>query len=132
MDAPDLTGFNLESFEFKPDWSGNPYGRYRWAEQLFSQKKYREAARELQALIAEVGVDGDVRHGLLDARLLLARAHYHAAHLKPAEETCRAILADHPTEGYAALLLGRTLERQSRKDEAAQMLARAAAMGMTV
>lgn len=114
------------------DWTGDPYGRFRWAEGLFAQKKYREAARELQALIAEVSDDLDVRHGLLDARLLLARAQYHAAHLVRAEETCRQILADHPTEAYAALLLGRSLERQSRHDEAAPVMARARALGAEV
>lgn len=122
--------FNPDAItNFTPDWTGDPYGRYRWAEQLFSQKKYREAARELQALIEEVSGDLDVRHGLLDARLLLARAQYHAAHLTRAEETCRAILADHPTEAYAVLLLGRSLERQSRNEEAAAVLARARALG---
>ena len=114
------------------DWTGNPYGRFRWAEDLFEQKKYREAARELQALIAEVSDDLDVRHGLLDARMLLARAQFHAAHLTKAEETCRAILEDHPTESYAALLLGRSLERQSRKAEAALVMARARALGAEV
>lgn len=114
------------------DWSGDPYGRYRWAEELFGQKRYREAVKELEALIAEVSDDTEVRHSLLDARLLLARSHYHAAHLRPAEEICRAILADHPTEAYATLLLGRTLQRQSRKDEAEGVLAMAAAMGQTL
>ena len=114
------------------DWTGDPYGRFRWAENLFAQKKYRESARELQALIAEVSDDLDVRHGLLDARLLLARAQYHAAHLNLAEQTCRQILGDHPTEAYAALLLGRSLERQSRKDEAARVMARARALGAEV
>ncbi|MGA4670955.1 tetratricopeptide repeat protein [Propionibacteriaceae bacterium Y1923] len=118
--------------EFTPNWSGDPYGRFRWAETLFERKQYREAARELQALLAEVSDDLEVRHGLLDARLLLARAQYHAAHLTRAEETCRAILDDHPTEAYAALLLGRALQRQSRKDEAAAVLARARALGAEV
>lgn len=121
---------NAHDFTF--DWTGDPYGRFRWAEDLFSQKKYREAARELAELFAEVSGDLDVHHGLLDARLLLARAQYHAAHLVKAEETCRAILADHPTESYAALLLGRSLERQSRKDEAALVMARARALGAEV
>lgn len=118
--------------ELTLDWTGDPYGRFRWAEELFSRKRYREAARELQALIAEVSGDFEIHHGLLDARLLLARAQYHAAHLTRAEETCRAILDDHPTEAYAALLLGRSLQRQSRKDEAAAVLARASALGAEV
>lgn len=118
--------------ELSLDWSGDPYGRYRWAEQLSETKKYREAAKELETLIAEVSTERDVRHGLLDARLLLARSHYHAAQLKAAERTCRMILADHPTEAYTTLLLGRCLQRQNRAEEAQGVLAMAQAMGQQV
>lgn len=115
-----------------PDWTDDPYGRFRWAEELFARKRYREAVKELRALLAEVSGDADVRHSLLDARLLLARAHYHAAQLKAAERTCRAILADHPTEAYATLLLARTLQRQNRAEEATGVMAMAQAMGQEV
>lgn len=115
-----------------PDWTEDPYGRFRWAETLFSQKKYREAAKELEALLAEVADDTDVRHGFGDARLLLARSHFHAAQLKAAERETRTLLADDPADGYAALLMGRILQRQNRKDEAEPFLARARARAMGV
>jgi Flp pilus assembly protein TadD len=62
-------------------------------------------------------------------RLLLARAYYHSAQLGRAETAARAVLADDPTDDYAALLLARTLERSSRKDEAAGALRVATALG---
>jgi Tfp pilus assembly protein PilF len=51
-------------------------------------------------------------------RLLLARAYFHSASLKPAEEHLLVILDRDPTEAYAHLLMARTLERLSRGDEA--------------
>lgn len=119
----------LTDFVTTLDWTGNPYGRFRWAESLFADKKYLEAARQLEALIEEVGQDEDTRHAITDARLLLARSYYHAASLKPAEQVARAVLDEDPTEAYAALLLARCLQRQSRADEAEQAMNLARALG---
>lgn len=55
----------------------------------------------------------------LEVREYLARAHYHRAALGPAEQELRTLLATDPTNEYATLMLARTLERQSRHDEAA-------------
>ena len=118
----------LTDFVTNLDWTGNPYGRFRWAESLFAQKKYLEAAKQLETLLTEVGED-DQSHGYTDAKLLLARSYYHAASLKPAEKAARAVLAEAPTEAYAALLLARCLQRQSRKDEAEQAMNLARALG---
>ena len=101
------------------------YQDYRRAEMLFEIRDYRGAARTLEGLLA----GADVGHGLVAARHLLARSYFHQALLGPAEATARALLADDPTDAYAALLLFRSLERQSRHDEAAGALRLATALG---
>jgi predicted Zn-dependent protease len=64
----------------------------------------------------------------VSVRLLLARAYFHSARLQKAEDEVREVIALAPGEAYAYLLLGRTLQRQSRHDEAAGPLRIAAAM----
>lgn len=106
------------------------YERFRWAEGQFEDRDYRGAARTLEALLADIEREPDqVGHPVTDVRLLLARAYYHSAQLRHAEEAARALLADNPTEGYAALLLARTLQRANRPDEARQAMNLAAALG---
>ncbi|HZP50460.1 tetratricopeptide repeat protein, partial [Actinocrinis sp.] len=61
------------------------------------------------------------------ARLLLARAYYHTAQLRRAEEQLREVIARDPVEHYAYLMLGRTLQRQGRHEEAKPWLRMAAA-----
>ncbi|MGO1972905.1 MAG: tetratricopeptide repeat protein [Propionibacteriaceae bacterium] len=73
--------------------------------------RYREAVDHLRDLVVEVPDHSD-------ARLLLARAYYHSALLAPAEEHLAVLLERDPTDDYARLLLVRTLERQSRHEEA--------------
>jgi predicted Zn-dependent protease len=82
-----------------------------------------EAAQVLADLVAE-------EPDALAARLLLARAYYHSAQLGRAEQEARALVAANPADGYAQLLLGRSLARQSRHDEAAGPLKLAAALGV--
>jgi tetratricopeptide (TPR) repeat protein len=60
-------------------------------------------------------------------RLLLARAYYHSAQLRRAEEQLRTVIELDPVEHYAYLMLGRTLERQARHAEAAPWLRAASA-----
>jgi hypothetical protein len=55
----------------------------------------------------------------------------HSAQLGRAERELRTIVAENPADAYAHLLLGRTLQRQSRHDEAGTHLRLAAAMGLT-
>ncbi len=95
----------------------------RWdrARLFFDAKEYGTAVRILTGLVAE--------HPEQTAqRLLLARAYYHSAQLSRAETELRAILERDPVEHYARLMLGRTLERLGRTDEAAPHLRMAAAM----
>jgi Flp pilus assembly protein TadD len=106
------------------------YERFRWAEGQFEDRDYRGAARTLEALLADIEREPEqAGHTVTDVRLLLARAYYHSAQLRHAEEAARALLADNPTEAYAALLLARTLQRANRPDEARQAMNLAAALG---
>ncbi|MFE4621144.1 MULTISPECIES: tetratricopeptide repeat protein [unclassified Streptomyces] len=95
----------------------------RWdrAQLFFDAKEYGTAVRILRGLVAE-------HPDQTAQRLLLARAYYHSAQLSRAETELRAVLDRDPVEHYARLMLGRTLERQGRTDEAAPHLRMAAAM----
>lgn len=99
----------------------------RWlrAQALFEDRAYREAIVLLKELleVEEIG------HGLTGARLLLARSYYHSALLGPAIDAAREVLAIDPHEPYAHLLLGRSLQRQSKPEEAAPHLKLAELLG---
>ena len=100
----------------------------RWvrAQSLFEERAYREAIVMLKELIAE---SEDVGHALTEAKLLLARSYYHSALLGPAIDAAREVLAADPHEPYAHLLIGRSLQRQSKRDEAAPHLKLAKLLG---
>ncbi|MFE4534502.1 tetratricopeptide repeat protein [Streptomyces scopuliridis] len=95
----------------------------RWdrARLFFDAKEYVTAARILTGLVDEVPEQ-------VAPRLLLARAYYHSARLAKAEAELRTVLERDPVEHYARLMLGRTLERQGRAEEAAPQLRMAAAL----
>ncbi|MFF3346436.1 tetratricopeptide repeat protein [Streptomyces sp. NPDC002779] len=94
--------------------------RWERAQLLFEAKDYIGAARLLADVVEEVPEQ-------TGPRLLLARAYYHSAQLGRAEEQLRRIIDRDPVEHYAHLMLGRTLERQGRREEAAPWLRMAAA-----
>ena len=102
----------------------------RWvrAQALFEDRAYREAIVLLRELLDGPEVE-NIGHGLTEARLLLARSYYHSALLAPAIEAARAVLAADPHEPYAHLLIGRSLQRQSKPDEAVQHLKLANLLG---
>lgn len=100
---------------------------YEGALRDIEQRRYMSAASRLEWIVAQ---PIDHRHGLGDVRELLARSYYHAAQLDLAERTARAVLSDEPTNGYVALLLARTLERQGRHEEAGAPAALARALGV--
>ncbi|WP_084719163.1 tetratricopeptide repeat protein [Streptacidiphilus carbonis] len=85
--------------------------KWRRAGLFFEAKDYAEAARILEDVVAELP-------GQVDVRLLLARAYYHSAQLRRAEAQLREVIERDPVEHYAHLMLGRTLERQGRSEEA--------------
>jgi FMN reductase len=96
--------------------------RWERAQLLFAAKDYTRAAQLLAEIVEEVPFQTDLC-------LLLARAYYHSAQLGKAEAQLRVIVDRDPVEHYAHLLLGRTLERLGRAEEAAPWLRLAAAFG---
>lgn len=95
--------------------------RWERAQLLFDEKGYTAAARLLVDLVEEFPEN-------TAARMLLARAYYHSAQLRRAEAELRTVIARDPVDEYAHLMLGRTLERQNRKAEAAPWLRMAGAL----
>jgi hypothetical protein len=100
---------------------GAPAERWERARMFFDAKDYAAAARVLEGLVQEVPEQ-------TGPRLLLARAYYHSAQLGRAEAELRIIVERDPVEHYARLMLGRTLERQGRGEEAATHLRIAGAL----
>jgi hypothetical protein len=103
----------------------NNFERWERAQLLFDTKDYIGAAR----LLADVVEEHPNQTG---PRLLLARAYYHSAQLRRAEEQLREIVEQDPVEHYAHVMLGRTLQRQGRHEEAAPWLRLAAAFDESV
>lgn len=112
--------------------------RYEIARGAYERGEYLDAARQLDDLVIEletqhsnaVGGQDAARHGSTDLQLLLARAYYHSAQLGRAEALLLRMVEDAPSDGYLRLLLARTLQRQSRHDEAAPHIALAEALGV--
>lgn len=100
---------------------GTAAERWERARLFFDAKDYAGAARVLGALVEEVPDQ-------IGPRLLLARAYYHSAQLPRAEAELRTLVELDPVEHYARLMLGRTLQRQGRQDEAASHLRIASAL----
>lgn len=90
---------------------------------FFDYGDYITAAQILVTVVDEAPAD-------VAPRLLLARAYYHSAQLNKAEDQLRRVLEHDPAEHYAHLMLGRTLQRLSRHDEARPHMRIAAAMGI--
>jgi Flp pilus assembly protein TadD len=96
--------------------------RYRWAESLLEQRDPLGALALLRPLLAEHGHERSVR-------LLAARAWYASAQLGRARAALEELVAEHPADAYAHVLLGRTLQRMSRGEEAGSHLRLSGAMG---
>lgn len=110
--------------------------RLSWAQGLFERGDHLAAATALAELVDEVDssepatAQGDaVLHSTTDLRLMLARAYFHSAQFGRAEATLLRIIEESPTEAYAHLLLGRTLQRAGRHADAARPLALAEILG---
>jgi predicted Zn-dependent protease len=120
--APDRWASALHLFD---NGAGVPHEettaeRWQRAQLLFEARDYISAAKLLAEVVGEVPEQ-------TGPRLLLARAYYHSAQLRRAEEQLREVIDRDPVEHYAHLMLGRTLQRQGRHDEAAPWLRMAAA-----
>lgn len=85
--------------------------RYRWAESLLEQRDPLGALVLLRPLLVEHGDDRSVR-------LLAARAWYASAQLGRARAALEDLVAEHPADAYAHVLLGRTLQRSGEREQA--------------
>ena len=103
-----------------------PFDRWLHAQELFAERSYREAAVLLTELLDD---STDVVHELTDVRLLLARSLYHSAQLNGAIRVATELLEHDPNEPYAHLLVGRSLQRQGKPDEAQPHLRLAELLG---
>ena len=104
----------------------SPHDRWLRAQALFEQRAYREAAVLLTELLDD---SADVGHELTDVRLLLARSLFHSAQLDGTIRVATELLEHDPNEPYAHLLLGRSLQRKGRRDEARPHLRLAELLG---
>ena len=95
--------------------------RLRWAEELLALNDPLGALVLLEPLLAEHGQEPNIRR-------VAASAYFASAQLGRARQVLEATLADHPSDSYARLMLGRTLERQGHSAEAGTHLRMAAAM----
>lgn len=100
---------------------GTAAERWERAQMFFDAKDYAVAARILDGLVDEVPEQ-------TGPRLLLARSYYHSAQLGRAEAELRVLVERDPVEHYARLMLGRTLQRQGRDEEADSHLRIASAL----
>ncbi|MDC5696324.1 tetratricopeptide repeat protein [Intrasporangium calvum] len=108
--------------------------RYGWARGLFESGDHLAAASAFAELLAEAeaAATDDTQpflHSTTDLREFLARAYFHSAQFRKAEAVLRGLIEESPTDGYAHLLLGRTLQRAGRHAEAARPLALAEILG---
>jgi predicted Zn-dependent protease len=94
---------------------------YRRASMFFDAGDPVRAAAILEPIVA-------AEPGRTDVRLLLARAYFHSAQLRRAEEQFRLLAERDPSDHYVQYVLGRTLERQNRPADALPHLRLASAM----
>jgi Flp pilus assembly protein TadD len=95
--------------------------RYRLAEVYLDAGDPLEALRLLEPLADELRTHAG-------GQLLLGRAYYHSAQLAKAQDALERAVEMAPTDAYARLALGRTLQRRSRHQQAEVHLRVAAAL----
>jgi len=94
---------------------------YRAAAVLYEAGDAAGAARELEPLLAGDATPKSVLE-------LAGRAFFRSTQLRRAEDAFSRLVERDPSDAYARFALGRTLERQSRREEAAACYRLAAAM----
>lgn len=94
---------------------------FRRAESLVAQRRPMEALRVLQPVL-------DIAAEKPSVQLLLGRAYLFSAQFHRAERAFLRVLELDPSDHYARLVLGRTLQRQGRLHEAQTQLRLAATM----
>ncbi|GAB3074706.1 tetratricopeptide repeat protein [Pedococcus soli] len=106
-----------------------PFGlRLALAEGLADRGDHAAAATAYAELVEEATRE-DMGHGTTALRTELARAYFGSAQLGRAEAVLRELVEQAPDDGYLHLLLGRTLQRQRRHDDARRHLALASILG---
>ena len=108
---------------------GGPFElRLAWARSLVEHGDHTAAATALRELVDDTST-ADLLHDTTELRMLLARAYFGSAQLGRAEAVLRELVESHPDDGYLHLMLGRTLQRQGRHDDARHHLALAEVLG---
>ncbi|KQZ89731.1 hypothetical protein ASD62_10870 [Phycicoccus sp. Root563] len=102
--------------------------RLALAEGLADRGDHAAAATAYAELVEEATRE-DMGHGTTALRTELARAYFGSAQLGRAEAVLRELVEQAPDDGYLHLLLGRTLQRQRRHDDARRHLALASILG---
>ncbi|WP_030544667.1 tetratricopeptide repeat protein [Streptomyces albus] len=95
--------------------------QYRAAEQLLAARDPLGAVKLLDAVVTAHPEN-------TAARLLRARAFFHAAQLRPAELEFQVVLEREPDNAFAHFALARTLQRADRPAEATRHFRLAAAL----
>jgi Flp pilus assembly protein TadD len=104
--------------------------RLELARSLFARGDFASAANALAELLTDAEHDdANTLHSTTELRLLLARAYFGSAQLGRAETVLREVVESAPADGYAHLMLGRTLQRQGRHGDARRHLTLAALLG---
>jgi predicted Zn-dependent protease len=117
MTRDEGTGFTLHV----PDVSMDAVERYHEAWRLLEGQQPRDAITVLDPAVAQ-------EPDSTSLRTLRAWAYFQSAHLTGAESDLRMIVEERPTDVWARFALGRTLERQSRLQDALPHLRLAAVM----
>jgi len=94
---------------------------FRRAENLVAQRRPWEALRALRPVL-------DIAEDKPSVQLLLGRAYLFSAQFRRAENAFLRVLELDPSDHYARLVLGRTLQRQGRLEEARSQVQMAATM----
>ncbi|MDI2031885.1 tetratricopeptide repeat protein [Saccharopolyspora sp. TS4A08] len=94
---------------------------FRRAEDLLAQRRPLEALKVLEPVVE---ADPDKP----SVQLALGRAYFFSAQLRRAERAFLRVLEFDPSDHYARLVLGRTLQRQGRLTEARAQIRLAATM----
>jgi tetratricopeptide (TPR) repeat protein len=94
---------------------------FRCAEQLLEHRRPLDALKALAPLL-------EAESDAASVHLLAARAYLASAQFRRAEAAFLRVLEIDPADHYARFALGRTLQRQSRLEEARAQLRMAAAM----
>lgn len=102
--------------------------RLALAEGLFDRADHVAAAAAFAELVDQAR-GADLGHGTTALRISLARAYFGSAQLGRAETVLSELVDESPDDGYLHLLLGRTLQRQSRHDAARRHLTLASVLG---